>query len=125
MSKFHAALGARIKLLRIKSGMSQREFAEAAHINPALASRIERGLQNMTLTLIARTAVALRIPIRRLFDGIPIEAAVLEPKPRSNARPVKAETAVDGHAVAVPSNRAGVRPAAKRLGKALPVPSAE
>lgn len=86
-SAFQLAVGARIRALREAAGLTQREFADAAALNPAFAGRVEWGLQNLTLNAIGRIAFALGVPVEALFAGIVPEREVLEVKPRSNARP--------------------------------------
>ena len=66
--------------------MSQRDFATAAGLNTAFAGRVERGLQNLTLTAVARVALALDVPVEALFTGIVPGREVLEIKPRRKLR---------------------------------------
>ena len=43
-------VGARIKALRMKKGLTQEEFAEVVGINPKYLSGIERGKEILPLT---------------------------------------------------------------------------
>lgn len=90
---FQSAVGARIRALRERSGLSQRDFAAAAGMNAAFAGRVERGLQNLTLVAIARVALALKVPVEAIFAGIEPGRDVLEAKPRRNSRPPAAAAA--------------------------------
>lgn len=84
---FLKAVGARIREIREAKGMTQVQFAAAAKFEPSFAGRVERGKQNLTLVALGRSALALEVEISRIFDGIQADAAILESKPRANARP--------------------------------------
>lgn len=83
---FYVAVGARVRAIREKAGMSQQDFAAAAGMNPKYAWRVEQGLQNLSLLSIGRAALALGVPPTAFFEGVEVEAALLDPAPRTNAR---------------------------------------
>lgn len=66
----YAAAGARIRALRLASGMSQEEFAAAAEMNSKFAWRVEAGRQNLSLRSLARVAAALGTSISELLKGV-------------------------------------------------------
>jgi len=62
-------VGARIKELRNRSGITQRQFAEAAGLTQAYIYLLEAGGQNITLTVLARVAAALGVSVVDLLEG--------------------------------------------------------
>ena len=68
MASIYEKLGNRIKSLRKKSGLSQEDIAEKAKIDLTSVSEIESGLRNPSLKTIHKIALALKIPVRELFD---------------------------------------------------------
>ena len=63
-------LGARIRYLRRKKGMSQEDLALEAEINKNYISDLERGKRNPSLIILLRICYALRITLSTLFQGI-------------------------------------------------------
>lgn len=63
-----------VRRLRVQAGLSQEDFAVDAGIDRTYVSRIERGLENPTVAVLARIAKALNADIVDL---------VLEPNSRS------------------------------------------
>lgn len=63
-------IGARIKALRIQSGMTQEEFACHSYIQRPYMSRIECGKANVRLDLIKRIAAGLGITASELVEGL-------------------------------------------------------
>ena len=66
--KYREALGAQIKKMRQKKGITQAELArltdkERSHIN-----RLEKGGVNPTVDYLKMVADALEIPVRKFFD---------------------------------------------------------
>lgn len=57
--------------------MTQDKFASDAGFSPAYASRVELGLQNLSLRSIGRIALALKVPITALFEGIEPDPSTL------------------------------------------------
>ncbi|HEY8214470.1 MAG TPA: helix-turn-helix domain-containing protein, partial [Methylocystis sp.] len=68
---FLVEIGRRIKQLRTDAGITQRDLGEAAGgLSPSYIYTVERGRQNMTLTVFRRIAEALGAPIEDLLsDG--------------------------------------------------------
>lgn len=64
-------VGARIRALREKTGMSLRTFAERGDLNYNVLSRIERGEQNLTLATLVKIAGLLKTTPSRLLKGLP------------------------------------------------------
>jgi len=61
------AVGARIRLLRLSSSLTQAELAELCGIYRSYLSRIENGLVNPTLKVLDVIARALRVKVHDLF----------------------------------------------------------
>ena len=113
---FQLNVGARIRALRERSGLTQREFAARAGFNPAFTGRIERGLQNLTLAGIGRVAMALGVPVAALFDGVALTPKSLEPKPAEEGTPPETKAAVDT-ALDEPGDHPSMVPPAKGVDK--------
>lgn len=52
-----------VRRLRVQAGLSQEDFAVDAGIDRTYVSRIERGLENPTIAVLARIAKALSVDI--------------------------------------------------------------
>jgi transcriptional regulator with XRE-family HTH domain len=63
-------LGIRVRQLRDEAGLSQERLAELAEMHRTYISSIERGQQNISLTILIRLATALDVSLERLFTGI-------------------------------------------------------
>lgn len=87
----YGGVAERIRTLRKAAGLSQEELAARASLNPFYIVRAEAGRQNLSLQTIGRLALALGMPPAALFEGVVAEPSLLETKPRSNARPKRAE----------------------------------
>ncbi len=61
-------LGKRIKILRESRALSQEKFAELSDINSSYLSALERGKKNVTIEILSRIAVALKIELFELFN---------------------------------------------------------
>lgn len=59
--------GARVKELRIASGISQEAFADKCGYARSYMSRIERGLANPSLDAIEVLSIVLRVEAKELF----------------------------------------------------------
>ena len=66
-----AALGGRIKALRLERELQQRQLAEKAGLTPSMVSQIESGRLTPSLNTLGKIAGALGVPIAILFDGQP------------------------------------------------------
>ena len=62
--------GARIKELRVASGLSQEAFADRCGYARTYMSRIETGRANVSIDAVETLAVALRISLQELFQGL-------------------------------------------------------
>ena len=62
--------GARIKELRVASGLSQEAFADRCGYARTYMSRIETGRANVSIDAVETLAVALRISLHDLFQGL-------------------------------------------------------
>lgn len=63
-------IGERIRVLRERTGVSQRAFASQHHFNHNVLSRIERGAHNMTLETLFKVSAALDVSAAELLSGI-------------------------------------------------------
>jgi len=61
-------VGNRIKEIRLSLKLSQSELAERADLGNETISRMERGVQGLTLNNLDRVCQALQIPLVSLFD---------------------------------------------------------
>ncbi len=77
-------LGLRIKILRKKANLSQEQMAEMIGSHPVHLSKIERGVTNMGLDLLEKTAFAFGMTPSRLLS-IPDE-----PEPIDTRREIDA-----------------------------------
>ena len=69
--KFLAALGARIKELRLKKKLTQNELAILCNFEKASMSRIESGRTNVTILTLKKISKALDINLLEFFnDGV-------------------------------------------------------
>jgi transcriptional regulator with XRE-family HTH domain len=60
-------IGARMRTVRNNKGLSQQAVADAADINRLYLSRVERGLENVSILTLVRIAEALGTPARNLL----------------------------------------------------------
>ncbi len=63
-------LGARIRELRVKKGLTQEEFAQECNLHRSHMGEIERGETNVTLSTLHTVAKVLGTSIANLFKGI-------------------------------------------------------
>lgn len=61
------AVGALVRRLRVKAGLSLASLAAAAELSPGLLSQIERGIGNPSFTTLIKLAHALEVPVGRFF----------------------------------------------------------
>lgn len=62
------ALGARIKELRHKKGLTQEEFSDIINVAPRHVSRIENGVNTPSIEALDRIAAALGVEIKELYN---------------------------------------------------------
>ena len=70
MDKQLAAVGARIRELRLKQGFSQEAFADSCGINRSHMGEVERGECNVTFATLVTITHKLETSISALLDGI-------------------------------------------------------
>lgn len=70
-----AAVGARVRALRIARGLTLKAFAPLLSTDVATLSRIERGLQPMLVAHLIAAASALSVPIAVLCGEVPLAHA--------------------------------------------------
>ena len=63
-------LGIRMRQLRDNAGLSQEKLAELAEVHRTYISTIERGQQNISLTVVIRLADVLQVRLEELFAEI-------------------------------------------------------
>ena len=66
-------LGARIKNIRNKKGLTQEQLSEKMEINPKYLSSIERGNENPTLNTLIKLSESLEVDLSEIFSHIQIE----------------------------------------------------
>lgn len=66
-NKILRQLGLNIKAERVRKGLSQEELAEVMDVNREYISKIERGMQNMSLKKIVQMANYLKVDIKDLL----------------------------------------------------------
>jgi transcriptional regulator with XRE-family HTH domain len=82
--KARALVARNIRRLRVKRGVSQENLAVDAGIDRSYMSRIERELENPTIAVLERIALALETEIGELF--VPALAREPPPKPLRGGR---------------------------------------
>ena len=68
-------IGARIKEIRTRKGLSQEKLSEKMGINPKYLSSIERGKENPTLNTFIKLAESLEVDLGEIFTSLQIEDA--------------------------------------------------
>ena len=66
-------IGARIKEVRSKKGLTQEQLSERIDINPKYLSSIERGKENPTLNTLIKLAQSLDVNIDDFFAMVEVE----------------------------------------------------
>ena len=66
-------IGARIKEIRNKKGLTQEQLSEKMEINPKYLSSIERGNENPTLNTLIKLSESLEVDLGKIFSFIHIE----------------------------------------------------
>jgi transcriptional regulator with XRE-family HTH domain len=69
------SLGARIRELRKKAGLSQEDVADKAGLNPNYIGRVERGEINVTVDTLFKIAVSLNVGVDEFFGQPPYQGA--------------------------------------------------
>lgn len=68
-------LGAKVRTLRERRGMSQAELARSMKLSRYTIHRIERGEQNITILTLALVAKSLEVGPATFVDGLPLPEA--------------------------------------------------
>ena len=63
-------IGQRIRMLRMKSGLTQEQLAEASDLSVPYLSHIERGSKRASLETLVRVAGALHVTVDCLLSGL-------------------------------------------------------
>ena len=66
-------IGARIKEIRAKKGITQERLSERMEINPKYLSSIERGKENPTLNTLIKLSESLEVDIGEIFSFVEAE----------------------------------------------------
>lgn len=75
-------LGQNIQKLRGEQGLSLRKLSALAGITPSMLSQIENAQANPSVNTLRAIAVALNVPMFRLFQTKPAESPVVHPQDR-------------------------------------------
>lgn len=62
-----AIIGWNLRRLRVEQGLSQERLALAAGIDRAYMGRVERGMENVTITTLEAMARVLAVPVAELL----------------------------------------------------------
>lgn len=65
-------LGERIRDRRMSLGWTQEELAERANIDRSYVGGVERGVRNLTFTVLCRLCVPLQCDVADLTRGLPL-----------------------------------------------------
>jgi transcriptional regulator with XRE-family HTH domain len=65
-----AAFAARLRMLRLKRGLSQEALAHMAGLDRSYVSSCEAGRRNVTIKTICRFAAALQVEAAELLGGV-------------------------------------------------------
>ncbi|MDP4202049.1 MAG: helix-turn-helix transcriptional regulator [Bacteroidota bacterium] len=60
--------GDKIKKLRLERGLSQEGLANEANLDRTYIPGIEKGNRNVSITVIEKLAIALKVNMKELFD---------------------------------------------------------
>ena len=63
-------IGKRIRTYRLQAGLSQEKLAELASCNATYLGEIERGEKSASVKVIVKIALALQVPLSKLFENI-------------------------------------------------------
>jgi transcriptional regulator with XRE-family HTH domain len=68
-ARLRKRFGERVSALRKAAGLTQETFADRCGYARSYISGVERGKRNPSLDAIENLAIALRVPVRDLFDN--------------------------------------------------------
>jgi transcriptional regulator with XRE-family HTH domain len=96
-----AEVAVNVRAARLAAGLSQEALAHEAGVDRTYITQVEGGRRNVTVTVLARIAGALKIPPGRLLDtpttartAKPPTGRPLAPRPRGMPRPEAADDRV-------------------------------
>ena len=75
-------LGQNIQKMRTEQGLSLRKLSSLAGITPSMLSQIENEQVNPSVNTLRAIALALNVPMFRLFQSAPVESPVVHPQDR-------------------------------------------
>ncbi|MEG0367220.1 MAG: helix-turn-helix transcriptional regulator [Coprobacillus sp.] len=67
MDNINLQFGRRIKELRLRENISQEELAFRCSLSKNYVSDVERGTRNVTLKVVEKFALGLKVPVSYLF----------------------------------------------------------
>lgn len=67
MESINIKFGKRIKDLRLRENISQEELAFRCQLSKNYVSDVERGTRNVTLKVVEKFALGLKVPVNYLF----------------------------------------------------------
>ena len=67
MDNINMKFGKRIKELRLGENISQEELAFRCQLSKNYVSDVERGKRNITLKVVEKFAIGLKVPVQYLF----------------------------------------------------------
>lgn len=67
MESINVKFGKRIKELRLDENISQEELAFRCQLSKNYVSDVERGTRNITLKVVEKFAIGLKVPVQYLF----------------------------------------------------------
>lgn len=65
-----AQLGVNIQDRRLKAGLTQRDLSERAGVDRAFLNRVEQGMRNPTIVMLAKLARALDTTVSAVTRGV-------------------------------------------------------
>jgi transcriptional regulator with XRE-family HTH domain len=75
-----------LRQLRVARGVSQEALAADAAVDRSYVGRLERGLENPTVSMLDKLARALSVPISEFFAAPPTGFVKIDPLPGGPAR---------------------------------------
>ena len=70
INKIRKQIGANIRSLRKRGGLSQKALAQKADLHPVYISKVERGTKSVSVEALWKLSNALHVPIFRLVRGV-------------------------------------------------------
>lgn len=68
MSTITTEIGARIRMYRLRQGLTQEELAEKANLHNTYIGQVERGEKNLTLISLEKILSALHVTFAEFFE---------------------------------------------------------